>query len=76
MSNMYMTTEEFAQMIVDILDEQNYFKKGTRHHPYDLAVSFTTVGETIGQAMEWAIKREHAARKQGLMQPKDLRKDK
>lgn len=78
MSNLYMTTEEFAQMVVDALDEQNYFKKGTKHHPQDIAYSFTTVGETIGQAMYWAIKREAEVSqqiKQGVMASKDLKKN-
>lgn len=57
-SNLYMTTREFADMVIDALDEQNYFKKDDVAHPYDIAVSFTTVGETIGKAMEWAIKHE------------------
>jgi uncharacterized short protein YbdD (DUF466 family) len=74
MSNLYMTTEEFAAMVVDILDEQNYFKKGEKAHPGDICVSFSTVAETIGKSMEWAIKREGAYRKQAMMESKDLRK--
>lgn len=77
MSNLYMTTEEFAQMVVDALDEQNYFKRGTKHHPQDIAYTFTTVGETIGQAMYWAIQREANLDKQkrAVMSPTTLKKD-
>ena len=57
MSNLYMTTEEFAAMIVDTLDEQNYFKKGSKNHPSDMAVSFVSTAETIAATMEWAIKK-------------------
>lgn len=57
-SNLYMTTREFADMVIDALDEQNYFKKDDVAHPYDIAMAFTTVGETIGKAMEWAISQE------------------
>ena len=59
MSNLYMTTEEFAAIIVDSLDEQNYFKKGTKNHPSDMAVSFISTAETIAATMEWAIKKIH-----------------
>lgn len=59
MSNLYMTTEEFAAIIVDTLDEQNYFKKGTKNHPSDMAISFISTAETIAATMEWAIKKIH-----------------
>lgn len=59
MSNLYMTTEEFAAMIVDTLHDQNYFKKGKKNHPSDIAISFVSTAETIAATMEWAIKRVH-----------------
>ena len=59
MSNLYMTTEEFAAIIVDTLHEQNYFKKGTKNHPSDMAISFISTAETIAATMEWAIKKIH-----------------
>ena len=74
MSNLYMTTEEFAAMVVNTLDEQNYFKRGTKNHPGDIANAFSTVGETIGQAMTWAIAKEHELSKKAMMEPKDLKK--
>lgn len=74
-SNLYMTTEEFASMVVDALDEQNYFKRGDIAHPQDIAYAFSTVGETIGAAMSWAIKQEHEVRsKQAVMKTGNLRK--
>jgi len=63
MSSLYMTTEEFAALVVDALNEQNYFKRGSKHHPYDIAISFATVGESIGLAMSWAISKEHKIKK-------------
>lgn len=59
MSNLYMTTEEFAAMIVDTLHDQNYFKKGKKNHPSDIAISFVSTAETIAATMEWAIKKVH-----------------
>ena len=58
-----MTTEEFAALVVEALHEQNYFKRESKNHPYDIAISFATVGESIGTAMSWAISKEHEAKK-------------
>lgn len=70
-----MTTEEFAALVVSALDEQNYFKRGTKNHPQDIAMSFTTIGESIGAAMSWAISKEHEVKKNAVMTPTDLRKN-
>lgn len=72
-SNLYMTTTEFADLVIEALHEQNYFKMDDIAHPQDIAYAFTTVGETIGNAMSWAIKQEHNYKK-AVMEPKDLRK--
>lgn len=73
-SNLYMTTREFADLVVEALHEQNYFKYDDVAHPQDIAYAFTTIGETIGNAMSWAIKQEGNFRKEAMMSPKDLRK--
>lgn len=73
-SNLYMTTREFADLVVEALNEQNYFKYDDVAHPQDIAYAFTTIGETIGNAMSWAIKQEGNFRKEAMMSPKDLRK--
>jgi hypothetical protein len=75
-SNLYMTTREFADLVVEALDKQNYFKAGDVAHPEDIAVAFSTVGETIGTAMYWAIKQEHGNKKKNaVMQTGNLRKN-
>lgn len=79
-SSLYMTTREFADLVIRALDEQNYFKVDDTAHPQDIAYAFTTVGETIGAAMSWAIKQEHALRqeiksKNAVMEAKNLRKN-
>lgn len=74
-SNLYMTTREFADLVVDALHEQNYFKYDDVAHPGDIAIAFSTVGETIGTAMSWAIKQEHDFRKEAIMNSTNLRKD-
>lgn len=76
MSNLYMTTEEFAAMIVDTLHEQNYFKKGSKNHPGDLVIAFTSAAETIATAMEWAIAQEGKVnQKKAMMRTSTLAKN-
>lgn len=75
-SSLYMTPEQFAALVVDALEEQNYFKRTDTAHPQDLAYAFTTVGETIGTAMAWAITEESKFNKEkkAVMEPNDLKK--
>lgn len=75
MSSLYMTTEEFAALVVAALDEQNYFKRGTKNHPQDIAAAFATVGESVGAAMSWAISKEHEVKKNAVMNSTDLKKN-
>ena len=78
MNNLYMTTEEFAAMIVDSLDEQNYFKKGTKNHPVDIVIAFVSTAETIASTVGWAIGKEQSMKlkeKLGVMSNGDLKKN-
>jgi len=76
MSNLYMTTTEFAALVVNALDEQNYFKKDAKAHPDDIASAFATISETIGSAMSWAISKEHEVKqKQAVMRTTTLAKN-
>jgi len=43
----YMTTEEFADLIVHSLEQTNHFKRGERVHPEDIVAAFTTQAEAI-----------------------------
>jgi hypothetical protein len=79
-SNIYMTPREFADLVLRSLDEQNYFGKDEVAHPEDIANAFSTVGDTIGTAMSWAISEEHrtstgSEKKNAVMQTGDLRKN-
>ena len=74
-SNLYMTTREFADMVINILDEQNYFKHDDVAHPGDICFAFSTVAETIGKTMEWAIQQERNYKKKAVMNAEDLQKD-
>lgn len=63
-SELYMTTREFADLVIEALNEQSYFKYDSVAHPQDIAYAFSTVGETIGSAMQWAIKQESQVKRQ------------
>jgi hypothetical protein len=71
-----MNTTEFAALVVNALDEQNYFKRDQNAHPGDIAIAFSTVAETIGSAMSWAIGKEHEVKKKkAMMQTTTLSKN-
>lgn len=74
-SPLYMNTREFADLVIQALHEQNYFKNDDVAHPHDIAIAFSTVAETIGTTMSWAISQEHKDKKNAVMQGGDLRKD-
>jgi hypothetical protein len=76
MSNLYMNTTEFAALVVNALDEQDYFKRDQNAHPGDIAIAFSTVAETIGSAMSWAIGKEHEVKqKKAMMRTTTLSKN-
>jgi hypothetical protein len=79
-SNLYMNTKEFADLVVNALNDQEYFKSGEVGHPQDIAYAFSTVAETIGSALAWAISQEAEVRKDtdkknAMMQTGNLRKN-
>jgi hypothetical protein len=75
MSDLYMSTEEFAALVVNALDEQEYFKRGVKAHPDDIATAFSALSETIGTALSWAVAKKYEAnKKNAVMETKDLKK--
>ena len=46
-----MTTQEFADNVVQLLDEQGYFKKGERVHPEDIVIAFGTTAESFARGV-------------------------
>lgn len=43
----YMTTQEFADLVVKSLEQTNHFKRGERAHPEDIVIAFVTQAEAI-----------------------------
>lgn len=58
----YITTEEFANLVIDSLDEQGFFKKGETAHPEDIVVAFTTTAESIAKGIGFAGRKIHEQR--------------
>lgn len=58
----YMTTEEFATLVVDSLEEQNYFKKGERAHPEDIVIAFTSTAESIAKGAGFMVRKMYEQR--------------
>lgn len=74
----YMTTQEFADLVVGALDTTNHFKKGERAHPEDIVVAFVTHAEAIaigaGAAGRRVFERNQKI-KEALMKDGNLRKN-
>ena len=47
----YMTTKEFADQVVQLLEELNYFQKDERVHPEDIVAAFTTTAESFARGV-------------------------
>lgn len=43
----YMTTEEFAELVVNSLEQTSHFSRDELAHPEDIVVAFTTQAEAI-----------------------------
>lgn len=70
----YMTTEEFADLIVHSLEVTHHFKRGERVHPEDIVSAFVTAAETIGIGAGAVGKKVWAAEKKAVMETGNLRK--
>ena len=70
----YMTTEEFADLVVQSLEVTHHFKRGELVHPEDIVSAFVTAAETIGIGAGAAGKKVWAAEKKAVMETGNLRK--
>jgi hypothetical protein len=71
----YMTTEEFAELVVHSLEVTHHFKRGERVHPEDIVSAFVTAAETIAIGAGAAGKKVWAAEKKAVMETGNLRKN-
>jgi hypothetical protein len=75
----YLTPQEFADIIVYSLEENNYFKRDEKAHPVDIESAFSTTASAIAHAIDAVGKKMHeaekAAEKKAMMESTNLRKD-
>lgn len=76
----YLTPQEFADIIVDSLESNNYFKRDEKAHPVDIEAAFSTTASAVATAIDAIGKKMHeeaqrtASEKHAMMQTKDLKK--
>lgn len=74
----YMTSEEFADLIVDCLDDSGYFKRDQKAHPEDMYYAFESVAKSIAFSMAYLqskIIREQAKNFNTMLNATDLQKE-
>jgi hypothetical protein len=69
----YLTPQEFADLVVQSLEETNHWKKNERAHPEDIVIAFTTQAEAIAIGAG-AVVRKISSKKNAVMQTGNLRK--
>ena len=76
----YLTPQEFADIIVDSLESNNYFKRDEKAHPVDIEAAFSTTASAVATAIDAIGKKMHeeskrtASEKHAMMQTKNLKK--
>jgi len=74
----YLTPQEFAEIIVDSLEDNNYFKRDEKAHPVDIEAAFSTTANAIAHAIDAVGKKMYDAEKsekKAMMTNKDLQKN-
>jgi chaperonin GroEL (HSP60 family) len=74
----YLTPQEFANIIVDSLEDNNYFKRDEKAHPVDIEAAFSTTASAIAHAIDAIGKKIYDAEKsekKAMMTAKDLQKN-
>lgn len=70
----YMTTQEFADLVVQSLETTNHFKSDERAHPEDIVAAFVSHAEAIAIGAG-AVGKKIRTTKNAVMQTENLRKD-
>ena len=52
----YMTPQEFADTVVQILEDSNSFKKNQKAHPVDIEVAFSSAAFAVASGIDSLIK--------------------
>lgn len=74
----YVTPKEFADLVVETMEELEYFKSDEIVHPEDLYFTMNIVSESLAKGMSHAGKKvwesEKKNKKEAVMMPKDIMK--
>lgn len=73
----YLTPQEFANIIVESLEENNYFKRDEKAHPIDIEAAFSTTAVAIAHAIDAVGKKIYDSDKkikQGLAEATSIKK--
>ena len=74
----YLTPQEFANIIVDSLEDNNYFKRDEKAHPVDIEAAFSTTATAVAHAIDAIGKKMHEEEgyaKMAMMQATSLKKN-
>lgn len=72
--NWYVTPEEFAELVVQALEQTNHFNRNEPAHPEDIVIAFTSYAEAVALGIGATGRKIYQAEKQGILKPKDLKK--
>lgn len=70
----YVTPEEFAEIVIQALEQTTHFNRNEAAHPEDIVVAFTSHAEAVALGMSAAGRKMHNAEKKAVMQTGNLRK--
>lgn len=71
----YITPKEFADVIVQALEQSNHFKKDEPAHPEDLVIAFVAHAEAVALGMGFAGCKVSQSQKEAVMKTGDLKKE-
>jgi hypothetical protein len=73
----YVTPQEFADLIVLTLDENDYFKSNEKAHPQDIETMFSVTAKAIADGIAYAgfkLSQKNTQKKNALLTPRSLLK--
>lgn len=71
----YVTPEEFADIIIQALEQTSHFKRNEAAHPEDLVFAFISHAEAIALGMSAVGQKVYKSEKKAVMTPTNLKKD-
>lgn len=71
----YLTPQEFADIIVESLEDNNYFKRNEKAHPVDIEAAFSATASAVATAIDHIGKKMYAQEKKAFLQAGNLKKN-